>query len=289
MQTAWMALQLVQDTVLNEAVNGIITDAAHGYWRMNNWLLIISSVYSRFLCSWTPVLFTVANGGTIEHYRIHFLALFKSLAEECENRGQPVTDNLFGIVVDFSAAEAGGFVAAFVDFWTSYEPTKRTLDELEIAAQALLKGCEQHFRTGITRLKKVSGVIKPALADAFESRALALLDAEDVNSFTKMCGALLRDFPNVENWLQWWQQERPARMLFKPFRVMSDELWQKLPRTTNAEEALHFRLYAAVGRDLGLLEGLEGLFKFAEHLQTMSTAQGVGIPIRYGKPEPWKL
>jgi len=87
---------------------------------MDNWLLIISSVYSQDICGWVPTIFSVTNGGTAEHYRIHFLALFTSLAHECEQCQHEITDNLFAVVIDFSEAEAAGFVAGFVDFWLGH-------------------------------------------------------------------------------------------------------------------------------------------------------------------------
>ena len=54
---------------------------------------------------------------------------------------------------------------------------------------------------------------------------------------------------------------------------MGDDLWKSMPKTTNAEEAMHWKLYCAVGKELGLFEGPEGLFKFAESLQTLGKTQ----------------
>ncbi|KAJ7087995.1 hypothetical protein B0H15DRAFT_982589, partial [Mycena belliarum] len=56
-----------------------------------------------------------------------------------------------------------------------------------------------------------------------------------------------------------------ASMLFPSFRIMTLELWNSLPATTNAEEAMHWKIYAALGKFLALLEGLKGLYKFAEY------------------------
>jgi hypothetical protein len=199
-----MAYQLLKDTVLHEPVNGLVSDAAHGYWRMSNWLLIISYVYSHELHAWNPTIFSVTDGGTKEHYHIHFLALFTSLAKECEQHGEKIIDRLFAVVMDFSEAEAGGFVKAFIDFWLAQDDNTRSPEELELVAKALLKGCEQHFHTGVTCLKKISAVVKPSLADAFETRAFGLLDAEDMSSFNKRANAVIRDFPHAQNWLTWW-------------------------------------------------------------------------------------
>jgi hypothetical protein len=101
--------------------------------------------------------------------------------------------------MDFSAAEAGGFVAAFTAFWLSMDEDSHSTEELELVGQSLLKGCVQHFSTGITHLKKISGVVKPSLAEAFETRELALLDAEDMPTFNNCASALVRDFPHTQS------------------------------------------------------------------------------------------
>ncbi|KAG1789339.1 hypothetical protein EV424DRAFT_1274036, partial [Suillus variegatus] len=159
-QTQFMVSQLVTDFIEDEAVNGIVSDAAHGFWYSSKDLLIISSTYSALLACWVPGLMTYANGGSAEHYRLHFLVLFNSMADECEKHGREVNDELFGNVVDFSEAERVGFTQAFIMFWTNREDS-RSQAELEDAAGALLKGCQQHYRSQVTCVKKISGVIDP--------------------------------------------------------------------------------------------------------------------------------
>ena len=155
------------------------------------------------------------------------------------------------------------------------------------AVNSLLKGCYQHFHTGITRLKRIGGVVQPQLQDTFESHALGLLEAINAEAFKAHAAALIHDFPGVKNWMDWWQQDRPSRMLFKPFRTMKEDLWKQLPDTTNAEEAMHFRLYSGLGRNLGLMEGLEGLFSFVNLLEMQGIAKQSGIPVAYGTMKPW--
>jgi hypothetical protein len=124
-------------------------------------------------------------------------------------------------------------VLAFTDFWLVRNDTCST-EELEQVALSLLKSCEKQFCTGVTWLKKISGVVKPSLADAFEARALALFDAEDMKSFKNCAAALVHDFPHTNNWLAWWQRGCPARMLFKPHQEMDQSLWDSLPDTTTS-------------------------------------------------------
>ncbi|KAG1899810.1 uncharacterized protein F5891DRAFT_1278628 [Suillus fuscotomentosus] len=254
-QTQFMVSQLVTDFIEDEAVNGIVSDAAHGFWYSSKDLLIISSTYSALLACWVPGLVTYANGGSAEHYRLHFLVLFNSMADECEKHGREVNDELFGNVVDFSEAERVGFTQAFIMFWTNREDS-RSQAELEDAAGALLKGCQQHYRSQVTRVKKISGVIDPAKADNFQSRALALLLVLDMDTFKQKVASLLRDYPKTKPWLEWWLRDSHAQMLFPPFQKMKTGLFQAMPNSTNAEEAMHAKLYATVGKRYNLMEGL---------------------------------
>lgn len=93
-------------------------------------------------------------------------------------------------VVDFSEAERVGFTQAFIMFWTNRED-QRSQAELEDAAGALLKGCQQHYWSQVTRVKKISGVIDPAKADNFQSRALALLSISDIDAFNQKVTSIL--------------------------------------------------------------------------------------------------
>ncbi|KAJ7719645.1 hypothetical protein B0H16DRAFT_1278560, partial [Mycena metata] len=107
------------------------------------------------------------------------------------------------------------------------------------------RGCTQHFRAGVTRVKKISAVIPPGQADAFEFRVLALLTAADSEEFQARADAVIRDFPKTESWLGWWMRKSHAMMLFASERRMDPEIWDSIPDSTNAEEALHWKLYCA--------------------------------------------
>lgn len=109
MQTCYMASKLIKDQVENDAVNGIVSDGAHGYFLDPKAQLLISSVYGVDLHCWVPALMTYLNGASEEHYYFHFLVLFQSMAEECERRGVPVTDDMFanvGFFISLSFATA---------------------------------------------------------------------------------------------------------------------------------------------------------------------------------------
>ncbi|KAJ7200632.1 hypothetical protein GGX14DRAFT_314236, partial [Mycena pura] len=133
-------------------------------------LLFLSSTFEpRFLKCWVPVLMSYSNGA--EHYRIHFLHLFRGLARQCDYINCAVDDELFANVVDFSDAQRNGFILAFVDFWTRCAPNERTEQQLRADGAALLKGCKQHFENQITRVSKISRVVAPDKRELFRKYA----------------------------------------------------------------------------------------------------------------------
>lgn len=175
-------------------------------------------------------------------------------------------------IVDFSEAERLGFERAFVLFWLHRSDNHRTQISLRAVAKEMLKGCVRHYRAGVTRISRISGVIPPASIDAFVARAEGLLKAEDSEDFRGRVRTLIRDFPLVESWLSWWLRDSHASMLFVTERRMDSDIWDSLPMSTNAEEAMHWKFYCAVGRDHALMEGLEGLCKVAAYFERVFNA-----------------
>ena len=63
-----------------------------------------------------------------------------------------------------------------------------------------------------------------------------------------------------------------VRMLFSSERVMSEQVWTSLPSTTNAEEAMHWKLYCAVGCNHTFMEGLTALLRVAHYYKRLYEA-----------------
>ncbi len=103
MQTPTMVAELVKEfTIKQEPVNGIVSDAAHGFWLERNHLLIISSFYSCTLKAWMPALMSFSNGATAQHYHRHFLTLFESIYTEAAACNTETMDSFFRGVRYFS-------------------------------------------------------------------------------------------------------------------------------------------------------------------------------------------
>jgi len=122
MQSPFMASQLVKNGVLEGPVNGLLSDAAHGFWSDRNALLIITSCHSPLLFCWVPGIFSYSNGSSAEHYKLHFLALFQSIAREAGNRGVEVKDDMFAGVSSATSAitrNCNDHIYLFFRLWTS--------------------------------------------------------------------------------------------------------------------------------------------------------------------------
>ncbi|KAI4517633.1 hypothetical protein K525DRAFT_210448 [Schizophyllum commune Loenen D] len=293
MQTTFMRTTLLNDRSEEKGVQGIVTDAAHKFWKERHCLLIISSVYSVALRRWVPGLMTYANGATSLHYTYHYLTLLETMQlESTAKGGGELEDRIIANVVDFSQAQREGFMTALVAFWCRDKEElavdEGLIEEYRERASKLIKGCQQHFNAQVTRVSSISGVISPDLKGDFQRRARSLLDAQSYEEFHSISRQLRVDYPNIAEWLDWWEREPNAQMLFKPDQVMDDELWEQLPDTTNAEEAMHNKLYAAIGRDQALLPGLRALHYFAVHFEKLNRQALMGGLIRYGRAEPWK-
>ena len=95
LQSPLMRKQLVKDDLLDENINGMVNDAAHGWWRDKNALLMVTSTYCPELFCWVPGVLSYTNGASAEHFKHHFLAVFNSIADEALSRSIEVTDRLF--------------------------------------------------------------------------------------------------------------------------------------------------------------------------------------------------
>ncbi|KZO96092.1 hypothetical protein CALVIDRAFT_481852, partial [Calocera viscosa TUFC12733] len=172
-------------------------------------------------------------------------------------------------VLDHSTAQINGYIQAFTSFCLENALLEENMEAIKMKAESLIRGCAEHFRATITRLKKDSALIPSDKAATFIQMVEALFSAEDIIGFQSACSQIVKQFPKVEGWLSWWKQERHASMLFYAFRKMDPSLWKSLPATTNAEEAMHFRFYTAAGKKthLAFLEGCQLLFHLATYFE----------------------
>lgn len=172
-------------------------------------------------------------------------------------------------MMDFSEAECSGFILGFIEFWLMRKDNTRSEEELHLAADALLQGCQEHYRQGVTCISRMAGVIPPEKADVFKVRALKLLDLPSSEEFIHQASLLVRDFPGIKSWMQWWICPSHAAMLFKSERKMDIEAWDSLPDTNNPEEAMNWKFYAGCGQDHAFLEGMRSIVGMTNYYELM--------------------
>lgn len=164
-------------------------------------------------------------------------------------------------IVDFSEAERLGFIQAFFRFWMRRN-NSRTEAELREKAAALLCGCKQHFRSSITRVKRITAIVPVDLRTYFENLVISLIDAPP-EEYLEVASTIKAKFPKLHPWLDWWLLKEHASMLFESQHRMEAVIWESLPDSTNAEEAMHFSMYSQQGKDHDFLPGWIALRKIA--------------------------
>ncbi|EKM79082.1 hypothetical protein AGABI1DRAFT_128247 [Agaricus bisporus var. burnettii JB137-S8] len=130
MQTPWMKEQSVRDTPLDGPVNGIVTDGAHGFWQSRVAVLQVSSVYSTSLDRWIPVMMSYIDGHGAQEFKVHFLSLFRGIAEIVELREGEELDIHLATVMDFSQAQREGFILAYIELYSTRPSDDRDDNEL---------------------------------------------------------------------------------------------------------------------------------------------------------------
>jgi len=174
--------------------------------------------------------------------------------------------------MDFSDAERNAFINAFISFWIRRPDDNRNEDDLRKNAQHILRGCKEHFRSGVTRLSRINGIIPPEHREIFIQRASALVSVPTHMEFVEYARLIIRDFPATATWLAWWLRPAHATMLFESQKTMDAQIWDSIPDTNNAEEAMHWKLYSAAGKKHLFFNGLNALYAVAVYYARLFNA-----------------
>ena len=161
--------------------------------------------------------------------------------------------------MDHSDAQRIAFIKAFVSFRKECHDS-RSQEELEIVGRQLIIGCQEHYRSAVTRVANISAVVPPDKQDYFKKLALELCTIDSVSDFKDLVDSIVSEFPLVTAWLSWWRHKDRAPIIFPAVREMSEEAWNSMPNTTNAAESQHQKIYTAVGRNLEFFQALDGLY-----------------------------
>jgi hypothetical protein len=112
-------------------------------------------------------------------------------------------------------------------------------------------------------------VVPPEKSDVFVQRAVALVSASSHNEFVERAQLIVQNYPRTLSWLAWWLRPAHASMLFESQRIMDINIWESIPETNNAEEAMNWKLYAATSHDHSFFEGLNALYGIAVYYQRL--------------------
>ncbi|TFK96619.1 hypothetical protein BDV98DRAFT_515367 [Pterulicium gracile] len=221
---------------VEEQVHGLVSDAAHKIFKDRSKLLITTSSYSPIIKRWLPVLYSFNNGGTIEHFRHHFLTLFRSLVR------QPSHACTTHILLNRSLILLllrEGFILAYIDLHLESSHEKRSR-QLRDAAKQCLKGCQEHLRAAVSQI-------------------IALLAFDRFDELQAAVAEFYKAFPSCSKWLGWWLNDARAHMLFKAVTDMLPGTWNLAPHTTNAQESQHSMMRCSIGYDNEVFAGWRGL------------------------------
>ncbi|EGF98492.1 uncharacterized protein MELLADRAFT_95666 [Melampsora larici-populina 98AG31] len=273
-QTQWMADQLLTREIDGGVYRGgLLSDVTYKFFA--NGYLMTTSMYHSTLRRWIPIQLTWLYGLSEEHYFAHFNTLMKQIKKAQllpEER-----DTLVRQVVDFSAAQKNGFIRAYMKV---FDCTDRK------EALGKLKGCQEHFRQQVTRLKKNHKIVPLHLQEDWVRLTECLLhkDVPGKDTYEQNVQTLRRLFPAAKRWLDWWQASDIEAMLFRSRRKQIDDdgLCDDLPDTTNAQESMHRVYYMIAESNCTIQIGLVQLYAFVKSLERDHEDLLRGVSIEYG-------
>ena len=180
-QTPFMRGCLEDRSEAGRLISGIQTDVTYKYFKTG--YLLSSSVYNKRVQRWVPVLFSWIEGLSAAHHQPHFRIIMEMLRDSEEITDGEETDNLLSHVMDFSAAQRVAFQTSYADIFTNED---RDWDAAYLHASSLCKGCAEHFRASVTRLKRNGAVVDSSSQSVFESMVLRWL-SEDLTIERYLC------------------------------------------------------------------------------------------------------
>ncbi|OAV89468.1 hypothetical protein PTTG_28681 [Puccinia triticina 1-1 BBBD Race 1] len=171
-QTKWMSDRLLSRDRQNQVYSGgLILDVTYQYFKTR--YLPTTSMFCEELERWIPIQLTWMQGLSKEYYKIHFATLFRQFLAPSITPAK--RDTLVRQVVDFSAVQVEGFVSAYLEVFR--QGTRKEV-------RGMLKGCREHFRQSITRVKHNRALITVDQEEPFRKACMGLLDPAEPNGQT---------------------------------------------------------------------------------------------------------
>ncbi|EFP89599.2 uncharacterized protein PGTG_15748 [Puccinia graminis f. sp. tritici CRL 75-36-700-3] len=274
-QSEWMQKRLLARNIDNQVYStGLVSDVTYRFFR--NGYLLSTSMYCEELARWVPIQLTWIRGLAEKYYERHFATLFRQFLRPDFTKAE--RDILVCNIVDFSAAQREGFVAAYWEVFGVCEK-KVVLDKLQ--------GCHEHYCAQVSRVKKNRHVVMADEESTFQTMCMDLIKkpVEGDPTHEEQIDALRRRFPKAKRWLDWWTMADVEAMLFPSRRPLLEDApdGQDRPtKTTNAQESLHRLYYMLSEGKTSLMLGMVQLYSFIKVLEEDFDAVMRGVSIEYG-------
>jgi hypothetical protein len=169
--------------------------------------------------------------------------------------------------MDFSAAQCEGFILAFVEVFQESLGDTRSEQQLCLEAEAVLKGCTEHFRCAVKKASEIPSIVPVEKCPNFLTQAWKLAETQDLTEFEDIAHSLMMDYKGLAAFFAFWLRHANALMSLAAKRVMTEEMWLSIPDTTNAQEAMHWSIYCKGNTQHDLIDGMETLHAIAKNFE----------------------
>jgi len=112
-----------------------------------------------------------------------------------------------------------------------------------------------YFSASVARIKKIRDIVPNDTVDDFAKATMHLVNIEEYVEFMQEIEAICTRWPLCQPWLDWWLHNSAAKTLFKARRTMSQEASDRIPDSTNAQEAMHRYFYMASNKNHNIITG----------------------------------
>ncbi|OAV88135.1 hypothetical protein PTTG_29135, partial [Puccinia triticina 1-1 BBBD Race 1] len=262
-QTKWMSDRLMARDSDNQVYSGgLLSDVTYRYFE--NGYLLTTSIFCDELQRWIPIQLTWIRGLSEEYYKIHFATLFQQFLAASITPAK--RDTLVRQVVDFSTAQVEGFVSAYLEVFR--QGTRKEVGRM-------LKGCREHFRQSVTRVKRNRSLITVNQEEPFRKACMDLLEPATPDGQTHE-----QKVDHIRR--HWWTVSDIEALLFPSREPRLEDTPDGLPDTTNGQESLHRTYYRLSDGRQCLMLGMIDLYKFVDMLERDWKALMEGVQISYG-------
>ncbi|EDO33100.1 predicted protein [Nematostella vectensis] len=237
---------------------------------------------------WVPVSRSLLNKCTSEAHAIVFREIFRSVDAEIPEFS--MGENLAGITVDFSDAEANGLEEPL-----GKEFTEKVLRGCKVhwcrsyqkVSHRVCKGKDaiaifQHIASKIENLEQKGQVDLLFSILAGEVKVKRALPFITIAEYKKTAETMDNsDWIKAKHWKEWWTRKRHLQMFTKAYTQMTDSQWDSCPSTTNPVESINRESVPKDGRQRTMYEVLSHLYRADKVYAARKVAVDQNVSLTY--------